>query len=79
MESCSLSVSYETKLAVNILVLCVMRLLSGLQGPTKILVFSTKSLPAERLLMYIGTSYYKRHRLPLVWDGGKNTARVVRR
>lgn len=51
--------SCETNLAVNILVLCVMHLLSGEYGQTKILVFLTKYFPAEKLVMYIGTFCYK--------------------
>lgn len=51
--------SCETNLAVNILVLCVMHLLSGEYGQTKILVFLTKYFPAEKRVMYIGTFCYK--------------------
>lgn len=42
-----------------------MHLLSGEQGQTKILVFLTKYLPAEKLVMYIGTFHYKG--MALLW------------
>lgn len=51
--------SYETDLAVRKLVLCVMHLLSGEHNQSKIFVFLTKYFPAEKLVMYIGTSRSK--------------------
>lgn len=51
--------SHETNSAANTLVLCVMHLLSGECGQTKILVFLTKYFPAEKLVMYIGTFRYQ--------------------